>query len=90
MPKKKETTTNKPVESMGRGVTAKMFANVTDEGKKYDKVQIVRTYYDGEEFRSTPTFSVDELPIVAMYALRMYELGIQRRIERGQDDNDDE
>ena len=90
MSKKKETTTNKPVESMGRGVNAKMFANVTDDGKKYDKVQIVRTYYDGKEFRSTPTFSIDELPIVAMYALRMYELGIQRRIERGQSDNDDE
>lgn len=78
----KKETSNKPIEAMGKGVTAKLFANTTKDGKTFDKVQIVRVYKDDEGFKSTPTFTIDELPLVCLYAQKMYEIGIQRRIER--------
>lgn len=76
----------KPVAQMGMGVNAKMFQNQTKDGKQFDKVQIVRTYWSDGEFRSTSSFSIDELPQVIVYARRMYELGLERRIERARND----
>ena len=71
-----------PVLTMGSGVNAKMFENTTKEGKVFDKVQIVRTYWADGEFKSTSSFSIDELPQVILYASKMYEAGIARRNER--------
>ncbi len=87
---KKKENPNQPVEMMGRGVNAKMFSNVSKDGRMFDKVQIVRTYKTEDGFASTPSFSIDELPTVALYAQRMYELGIQRRIKRSENMDDDD
>lgn len=80
-----EKDSNQPVAQMGVGVNAKMFANSKKDGSIFDKVQLVRTYRDGESFKSTPTFAIDELPLVAMYAMKMYEVGIDRRVQRSKE-----
>lgn len=77
-----QENSNQPVHQIGVGVNCKMFANSKKDGSIFDKVQIVRTYRDGKEFKSTPSYSIDELPLVAMYAMKMYEIGIDRRVER--------
>lgn len=51
-----------------RGISASVFENRTEQGSPYHKVSIVRTYKDGKDFRTTPTYSRDELPIVARVA----------------------
>ncbi len=73
---------NKPIETFNAlGISVKVFENVSDKGAHYDRVQIVRTYRDGDTFKTTSTFSVEELPIVESFARKAYELCLSRRTE---------
>ncbi|MEZ5941122.1 MAG: hypothetical protein R3C18_07010 [Planctomycetaceae bacterium] len=73
-------SSNRPVETMSAlGVSAKVFENVSESGHRYDRVQIVRTYRDGNAYKTTSTFSIDELPIVESFARKAYEFCIKRR-----------
>jgi hypothetical protein len=59
-------TGNKPVKRIQiRGITASVFRNTTDNGAAFYKVSLSRTFKDGDEFKSTTSFSRDDLPIVA-------------------------
>lgn len=73
MSNKSTQTSTKPVKSFRlRGISAGVFENESADGDLYYKVQIVRTYKDGKDFKSTPTFSRDELPIVMLVAHDAY------------------
>lgn len=64
MSKNKETN-NKPVKKLQlRGISASVFENKSENGILFYKVSITRTFKDGDEFRTTNTFSRDDLPIV--------------------------
>jgi hypothetical protein len=58
-----------------KGISASTFENYS-EGKDtpFYKTQLVRTYWDKTEktFVSIPTYSRDELPLVAMLAVRRW------------------
>ena len=70
----KSHSSTKPVETFRfRGVSASVFENQTDDGKPFHKVSLVRTYRDGKDFRTTNTFSRDELPLVMLVAKSAYE-----------------
>ena len=74
---------NKPIETFNAlGISAKVFENVSDKGGHYDRVQIVRTYRDGDTFKTTSTFSAEELPIVEAFARKAFEFCLSRRTER--------
>ncbi|MEZ5942474.1 MAG: hypothetical protein R3C18_13860 [Planctomycetaceae bacterium] len=64
MSKNKETN-NKPMKKLQlRGISASVFANQSENGVTFYKVSITRTFKDGDEFKTTSTFSRDDLPIV--------------------------
>lgn len=64
----------KPVKTYRfRGISASVFENQTEKGDPFYKVQIVRTYKDGKDFKSTPTFSRDELPVVMLVSQQAYD-----------------
>ena len=64
MSKNKETN-NKPMQKLQlRGISASVFENQSENGVAFYKVSITRTYKDGDEFKTTSTFSRDDLPIV--------------------------
>lgn len=64
MSKTKETS-NKPMKKLQlRGISASVFENQSENGHTFYKVSITRTFKDGDEFRTTSTFSRDDLPIV--------------------------
>lgn len=81
---------NKPVETFSAlGVSAKVFENVSENGNNYDRIQIVRTYRDGDSFKSTPTFAIDELPLVELFARKAYEFCQARRNEQRKNRSED-
>ncbi|MEZ6128962.1 MAG: hypothetical protein R3C59_09785 [Planctomycetaceae bacterium] len=67
-------TSTKPLKTIRfRGISASVFENHSDKGETFHKVQIVRTFKDGKDFRTTPTFSRDELPIVILVAQEAFD-----------------
>ena len=86
---KESSASTKPVKTYRfRGISASIFENKTDKGELFHKVSIVRTYKDGKNFQTTPTFSRDELPIVALVAQQSFDFILceerdQRETEQG-------
>ena len=71
---KSSSSSSKPVKVFRlRGVSASVFENSSEQNGTFHKVQIVRTYKDGEEFKTTPTFNRDDLPFVQQVAHRAWE-----------------
>lgn len=68
------SSSNKPVKVFRlRGVSASVFENQSEQNGTFHKVQIIRTYRDGKDFKTTPTFSRDELPIVNLLTQQAWE-----------------
>ena len=58
------STTNKPVQVFrAKGISASVFLNHSQDGYPFYKVCLQRTYRDGENYRTSDTFSRDEIPI---------------------------
>lgn len=58
-------TNNKPVKKFQiRGISASLFENTSENGSTFYKVSILRTFKDGDQFKTTSTFGRDDLPIV--------------------------
>ncbi|MFK7821080.1 MAG: hypothetical protein AB8G99_20355 [Planctomycetaceae bacterium] len=72
-----------------RGISASVFENHSEKGDPYYKVAIVRTYKDGKNgFKSTPTFSRDELPLVIKVAQQAFDfILVTERDNRVESDN---
>ena len=61
-----ESKANRPVKVFrARGVTASIFENESKAGDTFHKVTLQRTYHDGKEFKTTDSFSRDDLPVAA-------------------------
>lgn len=65
------------------------FENQSEQNGTFHKVQILRTYKDGDDFKTTPTFSRDELPIVGLLSQQAWEyvLAEEARQRKGQNDD---
>ena len=76
---------NSPVEVFRfRGVSASVFENESENGPFF-KVAIQRTYKDGKDFKTTSSFSRDELPIVAHVANKAWEFVLEQESSRQRD-----
>ncbi len=63
--KNEKESNNKPVKKFQlRGISASLFENTSEKGVPFFKVSITRTFKDGDQFKTTSTFSRDDLPIV--------------------------
>jgi hypothetical protein len=77
---------NKPVAVFrARGVSASVFENRSEQGAPFHKVTLQRTYKDGAQFKTTSTFSRDELPIVAHVAHQAWEFVLEQEAARRTD-----
>ncbi len=66
-----------------KGVSASTFENKTaKEGVTYYKVTLQRTYKDGQSFKTTNTFSRDDLPLVAEAAQAAWRDILRRESDR--------
>ena len=69
-----------------RGIAASVFANQTQvDGQtvSYHKVTIQRTYRDGDEYKTTTSFSRDDLPIVSLLVSRAWEFVLDTESTHG-------
>ncbi|MCA9073691.1 MAG: hypothetical protein KDA93_01570 [Planctomycetaceae bacterium] len=81
---------NQPIETFRlRGVSASVFENQTDDDRPFYKVSLVRTYKDGDQFKTTSTFSRDDLPIVAHLAHQAWESILECEQEQRSSTNGD-
>jgi len=71
--------TNKPVKKFQlRGISASLFENKSENGSSFYKVSITRTFKDGDRFKTTSTFSRDDLPIVETLARQAWHEILKR------------
>jgi len=65
---------NSPVFTQRRkGVSVSVFENESQEGKKFYKSVLQRTYREGEEFKTTSSLSRDDLPVAELLLRKAYE-----------------
>ena len=70
---------NQPVEKYSlRGVNVSIFENQAQNGAKFYKVNILRSYMDEGKFKSTSNFGRDDLPIIANLAQRAWQDVLER------------
>ena len=72
-----------------RGVSASVFENHSEQNGTFHKVQVIRTYRDGRDFKTTPTFSRDELPIVALLTQQAWEYVLAEEASQRNSQNND-
>jgi len=64
----KPTTKQKPAHEIRLGrIKATIWENETDNGTRHN-VTLCRIYKDGDEWKQTPSFGRDDLPLVAKVA----------------------
>ena len=70
-----------------RGVSASVFANKAAKGRDvpFYKVSLQRTYKDGDEFKTTTSFSRDDLPVVNLAVQRAWEFILETEVEDRKD-----
>ena len=54
-------------------IRAAVWTNTTENGEVWFNVEVTRRYKDGEAWKSAPTFRRDDLPLVALAAVRAYD-----------------
>ena len=85
-------TAAKPIQTFRLlGCSVSVFANsVQSDGKTftYHKVSAQRVYRDGDEFRSTTSFSRDDLPVVSLLLQRAWEFILTTEADRPKDETE--
>ena len=78
------TATSKPVKVFRLlGVSASVFANRPFKGSNvpFYKVSLQRTYKDGDEFKTTTSFSRDDLPIANLLIQKAWEFILESEMK---------
>lgn len=71
-----------------RGLSAAIFANhakVEGRDVTFHKVSVQRTYKDGDEFKTTTSFSRDDLPTVRLLIDRAWQFILDTEASRTKD-----
>jgi hypothetical protein len=74
-----------------RGVSASVFENHAKNGERpvtFHKVSVQRTYKDGDEFKTTTSFSRDDLPVCMHVMQQAWAFILDAESKRGQDDTE--
>jgi hypothetical protein len=80
-------TSTKPVKVFRlRGISASVFENQSKSGESFHKVSLQRTYKDGDEFKTTTSFSRDDLPVCVHVMQQAWAFILDAESKRGQDD----
>lgn len=87
-------TSQKPVKVFrARGISASVFENTAKSGNRtvtFHKVSLQRTYKDGDEFKTTTSFSRDDLPVCRHVLDQAWEFILDAESKRaGTDDTGD-
>ena len=86
-------TTQKPAKVFRvRGVSASVFQNTAKVGDRrvtFHKVSLQRTYKDGDAFKTTTSFSRDDLPVCRHVLDQAWEYILAAESKRGADDADE-
>jgi len=75
-----------------RGVSASVFENKTKVGDRsvtFHKVSLQRTYKDGDEFKTTTSFSRDDLPVCRHVLDLAWQFILEAESKRGSVDDVD-
>ncbi|MGB7329257.1 MAG: hypothetical protein WBD31_30530 [Rubripirellula sp.] len=80
---KESNENNKPVKKFRlRGISASVFENQTEKGQTFYKVTLSRSYKDSKGgFKSTNTFSRDDLPLLTEVANAAWRDILKREAE---------
>jgi hypothetical protein len=79
---KESNENNQPVKKFRlRGISASVFENQTEKGQTYFKVTVQRSYKDGKTFKSTNSFSRDDLPLLTEVATAAWREILKRESE---------
>lgn len=76
-----------------RGISASVFENHTKtDGRAviFFKVSLQRTYKDGDEFKTTSSFSRDDLPIARLLLYYAWEFILNAEANRGKEEDENE
>ena len=88
---KESNDNNQPVKKFRlRGISASVFENQTEKGQTYFKVTVQRSYKDGKTFKSTNTFSRDDLPLLTEVATAAWRDILKRESEASASESSDE
>ena len=89
---KETNNTNQPVKKFRlRGISASVFENKMEKnGQTYYKVTVQRSYKDGKTFKSTNTFSRDDLPLLTEVATAAWRDILKREAEAAATESKDE
>ena len=71
-----------------RGVSASVFQNhskTEDREVSFHKVSVQRSYRDGDEWKTTTSFSRDDLPIARLLLERAWQYILDTEVGRGRD-----
>lgn len=81
----------KPVQVFrARGISASVFENTATSGGRtvtFHKVSLQRTYKDGDEFKTTTSFSRDDLPVCRHLLDQAWEYILAAESKRGSADD---
>jgi len=55
------------------GVVASIWKNKSKDGKEFKTIGIERTYKDGDEFKKTSSYNLNDLPKLALVTKKAYE-----------------
>ena len=84
-------TTQKPVKVFrSRGISASVFKNAAKAGDRdvtFHKVSVQRTYKDGDDFKTTTSFSRDDLPVARHVMQQAWEYILEAESSRSRADN---
>jgi hypothetical protein len=76
---------NRPVKSFRlRGVSVSVFANpaeVEGHATVFHKINVQRTYKEGQEFKTTSSLNRDDLPIAALLLQKAWEWVLETEAE---------
>ncbi|KAA1258577.1 hypothetical protein LF1_10990 [Rubripirellula obstinata] len=80
---KESNENNQPVKKFRlRGISASVFENKTEKGQTFFKVTVSRSYKDGKGFKSTNTFSRDDLPMLSEVTTAAWREILKRESEQ--------
>lgn len=72
-----------------RGISASVFRNAgKSDGRdvSFHKVSVQRTYRDGDDWKTTTSFSRDDLPVVGLLTQQAWEWILETEASRGKDE----
>lgn len=74
-----------------RGISASVFANRAKSGERnvtFHKVSLQRTYRDGDSYKTTTSFSRDDLPIAGHLLKQAWAFVLDAESRRGSDEDE--